>query len=81
LSFPAFYLISVDIFWLVGVFQDNQAVYWLSIVVRGANAALFWSFGGKWRELAVAALTTMTMMTVAMMFDRRNRGTGRGKRA
>lgn len=64
----------------MGVFQDNQALYWLSIVVRGANAVLFWSFGDKWMMMAYGALVTMSIVCFAMMVDRRNRRTGKGKR-
>jgi hypothetical protein len=67
----AFYLICIDTVWLVGLFQDNEALYWFSIAARGANAALFWSFGGKWRVLTGAALTTAAIMTAAMVFRRR----------
>ena len=38
--------------------QDNKALFWLSIVVRGANVVLFASFGGKWTALAGAATLT-----------------------
>jgi uncharacterized membrane protein YdjX (TVP38/TMEM64 family) len=64
----------------VGAFQDNQALYWVSIAVRGANAVLFWSFGGKWKALAGAAMTTMTIMLVAKTFQRKNRATVKANR-
>jgi hypothetical protein len=73
-------VICIDTVWLVGVVQENQALYWVSIVVRGANAALFWTFGGEWRKLAGGAVTTMTLMVGAMMFDRRNRGASKRRR-
>jgi len=80
-AFPfilAFYIICIDTVWLVGAFQDNKALFWLSIAVRGANAVLFASFGGKWTALAGGAAVTAGIMFAAMFFDSRK---GRRSRA
>ena len=55
----------------MGALQDNKALFWLSIVVRGANAVPFASFGGKWTALAGAAVVTAGIMSAAMLFDSR----------
>jgi hypothetical protein len=70
----AFYLICIDTVWLVGALQDNKALYWLSIAVRGANAVLFVSFGGKWAALAGAAAVTAGIMSAAMLSNSRKGG-------
>jgi hypothetical protein len=70
-SILAFYLICIDTVWLVGALQDNKALFWLSIVVRGINAVLFASFGGQWTPLASAAVVTAGIMSAAMLFDSR----------
>jgi hypothetical protein len=75
-SILAFYLICIDTVWLVGALQDNKALFWLSIVVRGANAVLFASFGGKWTALAGAAIVTAGIMSAAMLFDSRKERRG-----
>jgi hypothetical protein len=61
----------------VGALQDNKALFWLSIAVRGANAVLFASFGGKWTVLASAAAVTAGIMIAAMFFDSRKGRKGR----
>ena len=73
----AFYLICIDTVWLVGALQDNKALFWLSIAVRGANAVLFASFGGKWMAFAGAATVTAGIMSAAMFFDSRMGRRGR----
>jgi hypothetical protein len=75
-SILAFYLICIDTVWLVGALQDNKALFWLSIVVRSANAVLFASFGGKWTVLAGAAVVTAGIMSAAMLFDSRKERRG-----
>ena len=60
----------------MGALQDNEALFWLSIVVRGANAVLFASFGGKWTVLAGAAVVTAGIMSAAMLFDSRKERRG-----
>ena len=57
--------------------QDNKALFWLSIAVRGANAVLFASFGGKWTALAGAAAVIAGIMFAVMLFDSRKGRRGR----
>ena len=61
----------------MGALQDNKALFWLSIAIRGANAVLFASFGGKWTALAGAAAATAGIMSAAMFFDSRKGRRGR----
>ena len=55
----------------MGALQDNKALFWLSIVVRGTNAVLFASFGGNWTALAGAAGVTAGIMSATMLVDSR----------
>jgi hypothetical protein len=47
----------------VGALQDNKALFWLSIVVRGTNAVLFASFS--------AAAVIAGIMSAAMLVESR----------
>lgn len=65
---PAFLIVLINGYDLIGAMQDNWTVYRYSLMSRAVAVGLFWSMGNPWDKLVEFEGATFWILGIAMWF-------------